>query len=291
VNGDDTDEVVRVFEIAAQWRQAFATDVVIDVIGYRRHGHNEIDQPLFTQPQMYAHIAKHGTPLAIYKAHLLSSGGLDASEVEGVIAAEQSKIEAAYAASEEYAVPANNWMADNVEWAEAGINEAPKERGGVAAEGYGHGIAPTILANMMDKLITLPEGFKVHRGIERVLKQRSQSFAEGVGIDWSSAEALAVGSLLLEGNRVRLSGQDVQRGTFSHRHAMVHDQTQKRSHVFVDHLEEGQTETFQVCNSPLSEFGVLGAFVHLFWFALFYCLLFYSCVCSSILLFAHLFRL
>ena len=156
VNGDDTEEVVRVFEIAAQWRQAFSTDVVIDVIGYRRHGHNEIDQPLFTQPQvrllrffsflscslilfiyfrfahfacsssfiffffffslrlqMYAHIAKHGTPLAIYKAHLLSSGGLDATEVEGVIAAEQSKIEAAFAASEEYAVPADNWMADN----------------------------------------------------------------------------------------------------------------------------------------------------------------------------------
>ena len=258
MNGDSTEEVVRVFEIAAQWRQTFGTDVVIDVIGYRRHGHNEIDQPLFTQPLMYAHIAKHPTPLNVYKQHLIGSGALAQAEVDEICAVQQAHIEAAFEAANDYNTPPNSWMADNPEWAEAGINEVPQVRGGESAEGYGHGVAPDVLSQMMEKLIEVPEGFKVHRGIERVLKQREQSFAEGAGIDWSSAEALAVGSLLLEGNRVRLSGQDVQRGTFSHRHAMVHDQSAKRSHVFVNHLAPDQEHLFQVCNSPLSEFGVLG---------------------------------
>ena len=152
-----------------------------------------------------------------------------------------------------------------------------------------------LLRRVGDALIALPEGFKAHRGIERVLKARADSLRSGEGIDWATAEAFAMGSLMLEGNKVRLAGQDVQRGTFSHRHAVVRDQRTGEAHTFLDNVAASESDethaAVDFCNSPLNEFGVLGAFVHLFWFALFFCLLFYSCVCSSILLFAHLFRL
>jgi 2-oxoglutarate dehydrogenase E1 component len=249
VNADHPEEVVRVFKLAAEYRAAFKTDVVIDVIGYRRYGHNELDQPSFTQPVMYKKVSKHPTGLTLYQESLVAKGQLTKEEVDGVYSAVDGVINAAFKASGDYVVPEDTWFSERWEGLYTGTSNMSKVRR--------TGIGGDMFDRVGAALHAVPGDMKLHRNIAKVIKSRGSMIENGVGIDWGTAEALAFGSLLEEGKHVRLSGQDAQRGTFSHRHSVVHDQDGKGSHTFLNHISEEQN-SYTVCNSPLSEYGVLG---------------------------------
>jgi 2-oxoglutarate dehydrogenase E1 component len=248
VNADDAEAVVRVFEMATEWRQTFHTDVVIDLIGYRRHGHNEIDEPTFTQPITYSKVKKHPTPLQVYSSQLLADGSLTQEEIDGVINGVNAHISKCFDESDNWK---NESMFKDDTW--AGM-KAPTEVSSL----YTTGIDSDTFDKIGKALTALPEGFNLHSKLKRQFKAKEESIATGENIDWGTAEALAFGSLLLEGNDVRLSGQDVERGTFSHRHCLVHDQKSGDKHVFVNAIDKDQPRHLQVENSLLSEYGALG---------------------------------
>ncbi len=265
VNGDDPEAVVRVFELAAEYRATFKSDVIVDLVCYRRHGHNELDQPAYTQPVMYAAIAGHASTLDRYQAALAGAAG-GAGVPAADLAAVRASVDAAFAAAWE-AAKAPPGAAPAAAGAAAGASPsadawltsrwqgvlAPGQRSRIQATG----VAPATLRAIGARLTALPAGFAVHPSLARILKQKEEMFASGAGFDWATAEALAFGSLALEGQRVRLSGQDVERGTFSHRHAVLHDQASNATHCPLAHLADGQAP-FTAVNSPLSEFGVMG---------------------------------
>jgi len=248
VNADDTEAVVRVFQMATEWRQTFHTDVIIDLIGYRRHGHNEIDEPTFTQPLMYNVVNKHPTPLQVYSQKLVSEGSMTQEEVDGIIGDVNTHLSKCFDESDNYK---SESLFGGASW--AGM-KAPTEMTAFEATG----IDEETFGKIGTALTGLPDGFNLHPKLKRQFKAKSASIDNGVGLDWATAEAMAFGSLLLEGNDVRLSGQDVERGTFSHRHAVVSDQKSGEKHVFLNAIEQNQPRMLQVENSFLSEYGALG---------------------------------
>ena len=249
VNADDPEGVVRVFQQAAEYRQTFHTDVVIDVIGYRRHGHNETDQPAFTQPSTYAKIRSHPTCLQIYQQKLVGEGHLTQAEVDAVATATLNTMETAFTNSKTYEIPDNTWFSERWEGFIVGTETiSPVRRTGISDDMYD---------SVGKAIYSIPEEVTLHRNVGKIVKGREKMITTGEGIDWGTAEHLAFGSLLAEGNLVRISGQDAQRGTFSHRHAVVHDQDGNGAHTFLDHVSEDQGQ-FTAANSPLSEYGVLG---------------------------------
>jgi len=250
VNADDVEAVVRTFKLAMEWRQEFHTDVVIDLIGYRRHGHNEIDEPTFTQPTMYNIVGKHPTPLQVYTSQLLAEGSMTQEEIDQIVGGVTGYLLKCFDESENYK-PTDGGMFADSEW--AGM-KAPTEM----SVQENTGIDEAAFKSIATALTTTPDGFALHKKLQRQMKQKTAAFDAGKGIDWASAEALAFGSLLLEGNDVRLSGQDVERGTFSHRHACVVDQNGKGKHIFVNEIEPDQTHKLQIENSFLSEYAVVG---------------------------------
>ncbi|GJP55325.1 hypothetical protein CLOM_g14297 [Closterium sp. NIES-68] len=250
VNGDDVEAVVHTMELAAEWRQRFHSDVVVDIVCYRRFGHNEIDEPSFTQPVMYKVIRNHPPPLEIYKQQLVQREHMSEEE----IAEQESRIDAIlndeFAASKEYVPSTRDWLA--AYW--SGF-KSPEQLSRIRNTG----VNPEVLKEVGRLVCKLPPDFKAHRAIKRVYDARLQSIETEEGVDWATAEALAFGTLLVEGNHVRLSGQDVERGTFSHRHAVVHDQESGRKFVPLNHVLRNQVDgMFTISNSSLSEFGVLG---------------------------------
>ncbi|KAL3877350.1 hypothetical protein ACJMK2_035073 [Sinanodonta woodiana] len=250
VNSDDPEAVIYVCKVAAEWRATFGKDVVIDLVCYRRFGHNEIDEPLFTQPLMYKKISKQPTVLAQYANKLISAGVVKQEEYEEEISKYDKICEEAYMlAKKETAVRNSDWL--DSPW--TGFFE-----GRDSMKMPTTGIKEETLRSIGDKVSTPPEGdFKVHGGLKRILKARAE-MVENRMADWALAECFAFGSLLLEGIHVRLSGQDVERGTFSHRHHVLHDQeVDKRTYIPLNHLLPGQAP-YTVCNSSLSEYGVLG---------------------------------
>eukprot|EP00793_Prasinoderma_coloniale_P005244 PRCOL_00001005-RA len=250
VNADDPEAVVAACELAADWRSKFKSDVVLDLVCYRRHGHNEIDEPSFTQPQMYAQIKNHPSTLQLYKNRLLEEGTLTQAEVDQMEAAVLKVLNEEFDISSDYEAEKKDWLSSNWD----GLM-APTEQSKV----LNTGVASDTLKTIASAMTKLPEGFSVHRGIKRVYDARRKAIETGEGIDWATAEALAFGTILAEGNHVRLSGQDVERGTFSHRHALLHDQKTGERYVPLDNLFPGQDDRqFTVSNSSLSEFGVLG---------------------------------
>jgi 2-oxoglutarate dehydrogenase E1 component len=249
VNADDVEAVCRVFKMATDWRQEFKCDVVIDLIGYRRFGHNEIDEPTFTQPLMYQVVNKHPSVLNVYTQSLEAEGVLTKEEIDAVVSGVTSEIEASWENKDTYA--ADKPFQQGRMWTNMKL---PTEMS--ASEETG--VELDVLHKVGAALTTVPEGFELHRALKRNLKAKKQMFETNSGMDWAVGEALAFGTLLLEGNHVRLSGQDVERGTFSHRHALVHDQNTDDNYVFLNHIDPEQPHTFSVANSPLSEFGVLG---------------------------------
>jgi 2-oxoglutarate dehydrogenase E1 component len=262
-NGDDPMAVVTAFEMAVEWRQKFGEDCIIDLICYRRYGHNELDQPMYTQPVLYDKINKHPDTLAVYEAQLLSEGTVTKEEFATVRKMVNDTLEADFATSKSWETPKNDWLSSK--W--SGFL-SPRQLSRIRETGFEF----EKLREIGEKICNIPSDFTPHKQLEKIIATRLESLRKGDGIDWGTAEALAIGSLLLEGNHVRLTGQDVERGTFSHRHAVVVDQSTGEKYVSLNHIQkhaspqvavtkskapEMQGE-FIVRNSILSEFGVLG---------------------------------
>ncbi len=249
-NGDDPEAVVFAAKIATEFRQKFQKPVVIDMFCYRRHGHNEGDEPSFTQPLMYKKIASHPTTLEIYARKLTAESVVTAGEVEKMKADWRARLDAELEASQSYRANKADWL--DGRWAGfkvAEISDDPR-RGNT-------GVAIEKLKEIGRKITAAPQGFHVHRTIQRFLSQRAKAIETGEGIDWATGEALAFCSLLTEGHRVRLSGQDSERGTFSQRHSVLIDQETEDRYTPYNHVKDGQAR-YEVINSMLSEEAVLG---------------------------------
>ncbi|MDP7115271.1 MAG: 2-oxoglutarate dehydrogenase E1 component, partial [Myxococcota bacterium] len=249
VNGDDPESVVHAVELALRFRQEFGGDAVVDVVCYRRHGHNEADEPAYTQPLMYDQIKRHPSVRALYTRQLLAGGAIDEGEARSIAAASKEELQGALEAVRglhpkplDTTVPFNAWEGLTRPYdSEAVETGVPRER----------------LLAVARALTTVPDGFSVHRKIGRALPSRLKA-AEGDGpVDWALAESMAFGSLLLDGFPVRLSGQDSARGTFSHRHSVWTDTRTQATYTPLNHIDDGQA-AYCVHNSLLSEAAVLG---------------------------------
>ncbi|HWM48093.1 MAG TPA: 2-oxoglutarate dehydrogenase E1 component [Xanthobacteraceae bacterium] len=249
-NGDDPEAVVFAAKVATEFRQQFQIPVVIDMFCYRRFGHNEGDEPAFTQPLMYKKIRQHPTALEIYSKQLVSEGVVTEGEVDKMKADWRSRLDAELEAAQSYRANKADWL--DGRWAGVKIADASDDprRGRT-------GVALDTLKEIGRKITAIPEGFQVHRTIQRFLDTRKKAIEEGAPIDWATAEALAFCSLLLEGHPVRLSGQDSERGTFSQRHSVLIDQETEDRYTPFNHLTETQAR-YEVVNSMLSEEAVLG---------------------------------
>src|SRR5947209_7649481 len=249
-NGDDPEAVVYAAKVATEFRQKFQVPVVVDMFCYRRFGHNEGDEPSFTQPLMYKAIRSHPSTLDIYAKRLAGEGVVTDGEVEKMKADWRARLDAEQEASQGY-------KANNADWLD-GRWSGMKPAGAVDDPRRGNtGVPVETLRDMGHKLTAVPQGFHVHRTIQRFLDARGKAIETGEGIDWSTAEALAFGSLLGEGHPVRLSGQDSERGTFSSRHSVLIDQENEDRHTPYNHVAEKQAR-YEVINSMLSEEAVLG---------------------------------
>ena len=252
VNADATEEVIRVFKLAAEWRAKFKSDVVIDLICYRRFGHNESDEPAFTQPLMYKKINAHPTQMTIYADHLVEKGLMTRKEVGEGIERVNSLLKDEYKKIEEYV---HKGRSPRAEWLESFWTgfKSPTQQ----ARNTGTAVTREQLQELSGELNTVPSNFTLHPSVQRQLETRHKTVVSGEGIDWSTAEQLAFATLLVDGNYIRLSGQDVERGTFSQRHASLHDQITGQKLTPLQTLPQS-TATCTIVNSSLSEFGVLG---------------------------------
>jgi len=248
-NGDDPASITSAFELAADWRQEWGCDVIIDVICYRRYGHNETLNPDYTQPLLYKKIAKHPRTEKVFADKLSSSGVVTEDELSAIKQASLDRLEKAFVAADSYHGSAFNWVA--TEW--KGFAK-PTDK----AEIYPTGLEVDRLKQIGYALCTAPEGFNLHNGLKRQLKKKREDLEAGTEIDWATAEALAYGTLLLEKKHVRITGQDVQSGTFAHRHCVIRDQKSGAEYCFLNNLGLGEQEKFIARNSILSEYGVLG---------------------------------
>lgn len=248
VNGDDPEAVVWVTRLACEYRALFKKDVVIDIICYRRHGHNESDEPAFTQPKMYKAIAAHPTTRTLYAKALETDGTLAPGESEQITARFVAQLEADFDGSKSYKAQKADWL----EGAWAGLERASGgDRKGNTA------VSLDLLREVGARIASVPETFDANPKIRRQLEAKDKAIRDGQGIDWATAEALAFGTLLAEGTAVRLSGQDVGRGTFSQRHAILYDQSAETPYIPLNNLWAEQA-TIEVIDSPLAEFSVLG---------------------------------
>jgi 2-oxoglutarate dehydrogenase E1 component len=249
VNGDDPEAVTFACKLAIEYRQKFHRDIVIDMWCYRRFGHNEGDEPSFTQPLMYANIKTHPAVSAVYAPRLIEQGVIDANWADEHAATFVAQLEEEFIAGANYKANEADWFGGR--W--AGLNKPADPE--TARRNVETGISRKLLEGLGRMLTTVPDGHNIHPTLARVLEAKKATFAKGEGLDWASGEALAFGSLLSEGYGVRLSGQDSGRGTFSHRHAVWVDQGTEAKYIPLSTVPHGR---FEVLDSPLSEFGVLG---------------------------------
>ncbi len=250
VNGDDPEAVVFAAKVSTEFRQKFQKPVVIDMFCYRRHGHNEGDEPSFTQPLMYKAIAAHPTTVEIYGKRLIGDGVLTDGEVEKMKADWRARLDVELEASLSYRPNSADWLDGRWSDIKAARDFDDPRRGNT-------GVAVETLKEIGAKLTAAPQGFHLHKTIQRFLDARRKSIETGSGLDWSTGEALAFASLMLDGHPVRLSGQDSERGTFSQRHSVLIDQENEDRFIPLNHLRDGQSR-FEVVNSMLSEEAVLG---------------------------------
>ncbi|TAG17922.1 MAG: 2-oxoglutarate dehydrogenase E1 component [Cytophagia bacterium] len=251
VNGDDPEAVVFCMNLAVEFRQKFNRDIFVDMVCYRRHGHNEADEPKFTQPKMYRLIENHPNVREIYKKELLAAGEITGQLAQQMEEEFKAMLQARLDAVKQNQLPYKPSKLDQ-EWFEMAHSE-PVD----FDQSPETGVSEAILDKIGQALVALPEGFKVLKQIEKLVRERNQMLFEKKQVNWATAELLAYGSVLLEGKTVRLSGQDVQRGTFSHRQAVVHNVDTDTEYSNLDHIQENQAK-FQIYNSLLSEYGVLG---------------------------------
>jgi 2-oxoglutarate dehydrogenase E1 component len=252
VNGDDAEAVVKCAEIATRYRQKFNSDIFIDMVCYRRHGHNEGDDPKYTQPQLYSLIDKHQNPRETYTQFLIQNGEPEAQalakDMEKKFWADlQERLDEV----KQHPLP-YKYQAPELAWQNMGkATEQDFQASPVTA------VSQERFNVLFERLMQFPQDFKPLKKVEKLLQEKIKLMEAEQKVDWATAELMAYGSLLIDGNIVRLSGQDVQRGTFSHRHAVIRDEQTNKGHNRLNHFTEGQ-EKFRIYNSLLSEYGVLG---------------------------------
>lgn len=251
VNGDDAEAVNFAANLAVEFRQKFGKDIFIDLLCYRRHGHNENDEPKFTQPKLYNLIAKHPNPREVYVKKLVERGDVDADLADEMDKRFRKQLQDRLNEVKQKPLPYKPQKIE-AEWEK--LRRATPEDFDQSPDS---GIKQEVIDKVGKALTSIPEGFKPIKQIEKLLKDRKTAFFETKMLTWADAELLAYGSLLTDGIPVRMSGQDVKRGTFSHRHAYFFDANTNAPYCGLDHIERGQSK-FHVYNSLLSEFGVLG---------------------------------
>lgn len=247
VNGDDPEAVVHAAKVATEYRQTFHKDVVIDIFCYRRYGHNEGDEPMFTQPLMYKTIKQHPPVAKIYADRLIEDDVLTGDEVQTMRTEFNDHLQSEFDAGKDYRPNKADWL--DGRWSGFNAGRGEYQRG---ETGYDIGA----LKDIGEVLTTIPEGFTVHRTIARLLEAKKKMFETGEGFDWATAEAMAFGSLVKDGIPVRLSGQDCTRGTFSQRHSAFIDQKTEDRHYPLQHVSD--LANYEVIDSMLSEYAVLG---------------------------------
>ncbi|MEQ8396402.1 2-oxoglutarate dehydrogenase E1 component [Thalassobaculum sp.] len=248
VNADDPEAVIHVTRIATEFRQEFGVDVVVDMIGYRRFGHNEGDEPTFTQPLMYAKIGSQPTTRQIYADQLTREGVIAEGEGDRLVEEQNAYLAQEFESGLSYKANKADWLEGK--WSGIKVASGDARRGETA-------VPVDELKRIGSKLCEVPESLDINRKLTRFIEGRRKAVESGEGVDWSFGEALAFGSLLASGVPVRLSGQDSGRGTFSQRHSVYIDQTTEERYVPLNHVKEGQAQ-YEVIDSPLSEAGVLG---------------------------------
>ncbi|MDA5095155.1 2-oxoglutarate dehydrogenase E1 component [Aliiroseovarius sp. KMU-50] len=248
VNGDDPEAVVHAAKVATEFRQKFHKDVVLDIFCYRRFGHNEGDEPMFTNPIMYKKIKKHQTTLQIYTDRLVNEGLIPAGEIEDMKASFQAYMNDEFEAGKEYKPNKADWL--DGRWSHLDTKDDEYQRGQTA-------IKEETFVEVGKALVKAPDGYPLHKTVGRLLDAKSKMFETGKGFDWATAEALAFGSLLTEGFPVRLAGQDCTRGTFSQRHSGLINQDNEERYYPLNNIREGQAH-YEVIDSSLSEYAVLG---------------------------------
>ena len=248
VNGDDPEAVVHVARLATEFRYEFKQDIVIDMYCYRRQGHNETDEPAFTQPLMYKAIGKHPTTRQLYASRLVDEGLLTTETAQQFVDSFRATLERDFEAASSFKPNKADWLEGK--WSGLDIAKGEDRRGDTAVD-------QDLLLEIGRKITSIPPGFKLNSKIDRQLKAKWEAIETGKGIDWATAEALAFGSCAVEGTAVRLSGQDCGRGTFSQRHAVFTDQETGQEYVPLQHLRDEQAKV-DVLDSPLAEMSVLG---------------------------------
>ena len=248
VNGDDPEAVVHAAKVATEFRQKFLKDVVIDIFCYRRFGHNEGDEPMFTNPQMYTRIKKHKSTLQLYTERLVAEGLIPEGEIEDMKAAFQAFLNEEFESGKTYKPNKADWL--DGRWSHLNREGEEYQRGQTS-------ISTETMQELGAALTRYPEGFNIHRTVARQLDAKAEMFSSGKGFDWATAEAIAFGSLLTEGYPVRLAGQDSTRGTFSQRHSAFIDQQTEDRYYPLNNIKDGQSR-YEVIDSMLSEYAVLG---------------------------------
>ena len=249
VNGDDPEAVVHAAKVATEFRQKFHKDVVLDIFCYRRFGHNEGDEPMFTNPVMYNKIKKQKTTLTLYTERLVKDGLIPEGEIEDMKTAFQAHLNEEFEAGKEFKPNKADWL--DGRWSHVDRQKQGKYQRGKTA------IKPETMAEIGNALTSVPKGWPTHKTIERLLETKKEMFTSGMGFDWATGEALAFGSLLTEGYPVRLAGQDSTRGTFSQRHSGIVNQETEERYYPLNNIREGQGR-YEVIDSMLSEYAVLG---------------------------------
>lgn len=251
VNGDDVEAVVKCVEIATRYRQAFNSDVFIDMVCYRKHGHNEGDDPKYTQPQLYALIDKHPNPREVYSQQLISNGSIEAELAQEMEKKFWAELQERLDEIKQHPLPytyqkPEQWWQSLRKAKPADFEESPPT-----------GISEADFKKIFDAMMVWPESFKPLRKVEKLIQEKIKLFDEEGKVDWATGELMAYGSLLANGYDVRMSGQDVQRGTFSHRHAVLRDENTDEKYNRLSRIPDA-TGKFRIYNSLLSEYGVLG---------------------------------
>lgn len=252
VNGDNPETVVFCVKLAVEYRQRFNKDIFVDMVCYRRHGHNESDEPKFTQPSLYNIISKHPNPREVYNKQLIERGDVNAELAASMDKDFKAMLQDRLNKVKQHTLP-YTYQEIEQEWKELRLSK-PSD----FDQSPDTSISQEVITKVAKALTELPTGFKPLKQIEKALKQRKEMFFDKKELNWASAELLAYGSLLLENKIVRMSGQDCQRGTFSHRHAVLHDMNTNDAYNSLNHIDKGNQEEFKIYNSLLSEFGVLG---------------------------------
>jgi 2-oxoglutarate dehydrogenase E1 component len=251
VNGDDPEAVIHVMNLALNFRQEFGRDVVVDIFCYRRHGHNEGDEPSFTHPQMYKLIRKQPSVTSIYGRQLADSGFMGEDELSSIKTAYVDSLKAALKQGDKRAEMKSGGISDAIRW--------QNEKNRFTFDPVQTGISSDMLTLIGKKTTEIPEDFNIHAKLKRIVETRRKSILQDGLIDFSTAESLAFGSLLMEGIDIRLSGEDSGRGTFSQRHSVWWDieSNEPKPYVPLNSIA-GDQAVFSVFDSPLSEYSILG---------------------------------